>query len=79
MSIVVQTGNVEKLVCIQGISLHRDSNTESKVYLLTAMDNKEVTCLTLQDLNAAFDTVNHKLYPTDRNIGLALMVQFFIG
>ena len=29
--------------------------------LLTAMENKEVTCLVLLDLNAAFDTVKHKL------------------
>ena len=29
--------------------------------LLTAVDNKEVTCLILLHLSAAFDTVNHKL------------------
>ena len=29
--------------------------------LLTAMDNKEVTCLVLLDLSAVFYTVHHKL------------------
>ena len=61
ISIAVQSGNVEGLH-----SAHRKHHSmetavlKVKSGLLTAMDNKEVTCFMLLDLSAAFDTVNHK-------------------
>ena len=61
-SIAAQSGNMEELqsACRE----HHSTVTailKVKWDLLTAMDNKEVTCLVLLDLSATFDTVNHKL------------------
>ena len=55
------TGNVEPMQ-----SPYRPNNsTEMALLLLTdlldAIDKKEVTCLVLLDLSAAFDTVNHSI------------------
>ena len=60
-SIAAQSGNVEELQSAYG--KHHSTETailKVKSDLLTAMDYKEVTCLILLDLTAAFDTLNLK-------------------
>ena len=61
-SIAAHSGNVEELqsACRE----HHSTKTailKVKSDLLTGIYNKEVTCLVLLDLSAAFDKVNHKL------------------
>ena len=56
------TDNLEKLQS----AYHTTGSTETalpkvKTDLLSAIDNREVTCLILLDLSAAFDTVNHTI------------------
>ena len=61
-SVTAQSGNVEELQ--SAYMEHHSMDTailKVKSDFLTVMDNREVTCLILLPLNAAFDTVNHKL------------------
>ena len=56
------TDNLEKLQS----AYHTNSSTETAVLnvktdLLSAIDNKEVTCIILLNLSTAFDTVNHTI------------------
>ena len=58
---VAQMGNTEELQS----AYHEDHSMETallkvKTDLLAALDNQQVSCLVLLDLNAAFDTVSHK-------------------
>ena len=63
--IITYTESTDKLEKLQS-AYHTNCSTETallkvKTDLLSAIDNKEVTCLILLDLSAAFDTVNHTI------------------
>ena len=58
------TNNLEKLQS----AYHANCSTETallnvKTDLLSAIDNKDITCLILLDLSSAFDTVNYTILP----------------
>ena len=63
--IITYTESADKLEKLQS-AYHTNCSTETallkvKTDLLSAIDNKEVTCLILLDLSAAFNTVNHTI------------------
>ena len=47
--------------------------------LINAMDKQQVTCITLLELSAAFDTIYHSIFLNAYPRGLAFVVRFFLG